>query len=172
MIADNYLQIRTELESALAGLLKLSSDMGREPATLDTLHGLMTDIREPLLFVVVGEVKPQPVLLTHLVTNLQRLMSTARSESTFTYGGRKKLQVSLNSTSANCRFLLRDFNVVARQATNTMVARPRLSPRVLSLAQIFLSSIGRDPWSQSAWDLLDFVQRVPRHVFVIQQPIA
>jgi hypothetical protein len=57
MIADNYLQLRTELETALAGLLKLSSDMRRDSATLDIVHGLMTDIREPLLFVVVGEVK-------------------------------------------------------------------------------------------------------------------
>ena len=57
MIADNYLQLRTELETALAALLKLSSDMRRDSATLDTLHGLLTDIREPLLFVVVGEVK-------------------------------------------------------------------------------------------------------------------
>src|SRR6195256_7083200 len=57
MIADNYLQVRTELETALAALLKLSSDMRRDSATLDTIHGLLTDIREPLLFVVVGEVK-------------------------------------------------------------------------------------------------------------------
>ena len=57
MIADNYLQLRTELESALAKLLRLSSEMRRDPATLDTLQGLLTDIREPLLFVVVGEVK-------------------------------------------------------------------------------------------------------------------
>src|SRR6201746_2685897 len=57
MIADNYLQLRTELETALAALLKLSSDMGRDSATLDTIHGLLRDIREPLLFVVVGEVK-------------------------------------------------------------------------------------------------------------------
>jgi replication fork clamp-binding protein CrfC len=57
MIADNYLQLRTELETALSKLLRLSSEMRRDPATLDTLHGLLTDIREPLLFVVVGEVK-------------------------------------------------------------------------------------------------------------------
>ena len=53
MIADNYLQLRTELETALSKLLRLNSEMRRDPATLDTLHGLLTDIREPLLFVVV-----------------------------------------------------------------------------------------------------------------------
>src|SRR3982750_2246767 len=57
MIADNYLQLRTELESALAKLLPLGVEMGRDSATLGTLHGLLLDVREPLLFVVVGEVK-------------------------------------------------------------------------------------------------------------------
>src|SRR5882724_3261813 len=57
MIADQYLQLRSELETALAGLLKLASELRRNTATLDTIHGLLTDIREPLLFVVVGEVK-------------------------------------------------------------------------------------------------------------------
>src|SRR2546430_17245696 len=57
MIADNYLQLRTELETALGKLLRLSSEMRRDSATLDTLHALLTDVREPLLFVVVGEVK-------------------------------------------------------------------------------------------------------------------
>src|SRR6476660_4931661 len=57
MIADNYLQVRTELETALGKLLRLATEMRRETATLDTLHALLTDVREPLLFVVVGEVK-------------------------------------------------------------------------------------------------------------------
>src|ERR1041384_2490375 len=57
MIADNYLQLRTELESALGKLLRLGVEMRREAAKLDILHGLLTDIGEPLLFVVVGEVK-------------------------------------------------------------------------------------------------------------------
>src|SRR5438093_8529833 len=57
MIADQYLQLRSELETALAGLLKLASELRRAPASLDTIQGLLMDIREPLLFVVVGEVK-------------------------------------------------------------------------------------------------------------------
>ena len=63
MIADHYLQLRTELETALSGLLRLASDMHRDSATLDTIHGLATDIREPLLFVVVGEGKSRQVFV-------------------------------------------------------------------------------------------------------------
>src|SRR6476661_10354207 len=57
MVADIYLQLRSRTEAALSALLKLTADMQREPAMLDTLHALLTDVREPLLFVVVGEVK-------------------------------------------------------------------------------------------------------------------
>src|ERR1700674_5505665 len=57
MIADNYLQLRSELETALGELLKLESQLQRDSQTLDTIQSLITDIREPLLFVVVGEVK-------------------------------------------------------------------------------------------------------------------
>src|SRR5215470_4699495 len=57
MIADHYLQLRSELETALGNLLKLGADLRRNSNTLDTVHGLMKDIREPLLFVAVGEVK-------------------------------------------------------------------------------------------------------------------
>ena len=40
MIADNYLQLRTELETALAELLKLSSEMRRDPAHARHAPGL------------------------------------------------------------------------------------------------------------------------------------
>ncbi|MDQ2868100.1 MAG: GTPase, partial [Verrucomicrobiota bacterium] len=57
MLADQYLQLRSQLETALIGLLRLGSEISRPPAALETLHALLTDLREPLLFVVVGEVK-------------------------------------------------------------------------------------------------------------------
>src|SRR5215468_10606746 len=57
MIADLYLQFRNRTESALAALLKLAADLQRESNLLDTIQNLIRDIREPLLFVVVGEVK-------------------------------------------------------------------------------------------------------------------
>jgi len=57
MIADRYLQLKGGLESALAGLIKLGSEMQRPPEEMDTLPALLRDISEPLLFVVVREVK-------------------------------------------------------------------------------------------------------------------
>ena len=57
MIADHFLQLRTDVEAALIGLLRLVAEIKQGTATADTLHGLLANIREPLLFVVVGEVK-------------------------------------------------------------------------------------------------------------------
>src|SRR3982751_2056100 len=57
MVAEDYLQLRTDVETALAALLKLGTESRRAPETLEIIHALVSDIREPLLFVVVGEVK-------------------------------------------------------------------------------------------------------------------
>src|SRR5215471_21201527 len=57
MIADFYLQLRNRTEAVLTALVQLASDMQREPSMLDTLQSILKDLREPLLFVVVGEVK-------------------------------------------------------------------------------------------------------------------
>ena len=137
MIADNYLQLRTELETALAGLLKLGSEMRRDAGTLDTLHGLLTDIREPLLFVVVGEVNAGKSSLLNALfrqefAKVDVLPATDRVYI-FRYGAEEKsVEVSPQLTE---RYLpisfLRDFNVVDTPGTNTMVAEHQAMRRAL-----------------------------------------
>jgi GTPase SAR1 family protein len=179
MIADNYLQLRTELETALAGLLKLSSDIRREPATLDTLHGLLTDVREPLLFVVVGEVKAGKssllnALFGHEFAKVDVLPATDRVYI-FRYGAEEKSVVV--SPQLTERYLpisfLRDFNVVDTPGTNTMVPEHQtITESFIPRADLvlFVFSVV-NPWSQSAWDLLNFVQKkwLKNVVFVLQQ---
>jgi GTPase SAR1 family protein len=179
MIADNYLQLRTELETALAGLLKLSSDMRHDPATLDILHGLLTDIREPLLFVVVGEVKAGKssllnALFGHEFARVDVLPATDRVYI-FRYGDQEKsVEVSPHLTE---RYLpisfLKNFNVVDTPGTNTMVAEHQtITESFIPRADLvlFVFSIV-NPWSQSAWDLLSFVKKkwLKNTVFVLQQ---
>ena len=179
MIADNYLQLRTELETALAKLLKLSSEMRRDSATLDTLHGLLTDIREPLLFVVVGEVKAGKSSLLNALfgqefAKVDVLPATDRVYI-FRYDAQEKtVEVSPQLTE---RYLpipfLRDFNVVDTPGTNTMVAEHQtITEGFIPRADLvlFVFSVV-NPWSQSAWDLLNFVQKkwLKNVVFVLQQ---
>ncbi|MFL6594221.1 MAG: dynamin family protein, partial [Chthoniobacterales bacterium] len=179
MIADDYLQLRSELETALAGLLKLSSEMRRDRAALDTLQGLLTDIREPLLFVVVGEVKAGKSSLLNAVFGQEfakvDVLPATDKVYVFKYGERDStVEVSPQLTE---RYLpiefLRDFNIVDTPGTNTMVAQHQtitesFIPR--SDLVLFVFSV-TNPWTQSAWQLLDFVQKkwLKNIVFVLQQ---
>jgi small GTP-binding protein len=179
MIADNYLQLRTELETALGKLLRLSSEMRRDPATLDTLHGLLTDIREPLLFVVVGEVKAGKSSLLNALfgqefAKVDVLPATDRVYI-FRHGAEEKsVEVSAQLTE---RYLpipfLENFNVVDTPGTNTMVPEHQtVTESFVPRADVvlFVFSVV-NPWSQSGWALLNFVQKkwLKNVVFVLQQ---
>ncbi|PYJ87104.1 MAG: hypothetical protein DME70_07040 [Verrucomicrobia bacterium] len=179
MIADNYLQLRTELESVLGRLLRLATEMGRDPATLDTLHALITDVREPLLFVVVGEVKAGKSSLLNALfgqefAKVDVLPATDRVYI-FRHGAEEKsVEVSRQLTE---RYLpikfLEDFNVVDTPGTNTMVAAHQtITEGFVPRADVvlFVFSV-TNPWSQSGWQLLDLVQKkwLKNVVFVLQQ---
>jgi GTPase SAR1 family protein len=179
MIADQYLQLRSELETALAELLKLGTEMKRPSSMLDTIHGLLADIREPLLFVVVGEVKAGKssllnALFGHEFARVDVLPATDRVYI-FRYGPEdKSVAISPQLTE---RYLpipfLRDFNVVDTPGTNTMVAEHQtITENFVPRADLvlFVFSVV-NPWSQSAWDLLKLVQKkwLKNVVFVLQQ---
>jgi small GTP-binding protein len=179
MIADNYLQLRTELETALGKLLRLAAEMRREPATLDTLHALLTDVREPLLFVVVGEVKAGKSSLLNALfgqefAKVDVLPATDRVYI-FRHGAEEKsVEVSGQLTE---RYLpiqfLQNFNVVDTPGTNTMVAEHQtITEGFVPRADVvlFVFSV-TNPWSQSGWQLLDLVQKkwLKNIVFVLQQ---
>jgi small GTP-binding protein len=179
MIADNYLQLRTELETALGKLLRLSSEMRRDAATLDTLHALVTDAREPLLFVVVGEVKAGKSSLLNALfgqefAKVDVLPATDRVYI-FRHGDEEKsVEVSpqLTERYLPIRFL-QDFNVVDTPGTNTMVAEHQtITEGFVPRADVvlFVFSV-TNPWSQSGWQLLDLVQKkwLKNVVFVLQQ---
>jgi GTPase SAR1 family protein len=179
MIADQYLQLRSELETALGELLKLASEMRRPPITVDTLRGLLTDIREPLLFVAMGEVKSGKSSLLNALfgqefAKVDVLPATDRIYI-FRYGdAEKSLEVSPQLTE---RYLpipfLRDFNVVDTPGTNTMVpGHQMITENFVPRADLvlFVFSVA-NPWTQSAWDFLGLLQTkwLKNMVFVLQQ---
>jgi tRNA U34 5-carboxymethylaminomethyl modifying GTPase MnmE/TrmE len=179
MIADQYLQLRTELETALTDLLKLSGDLRRDAASLDTLHGLLKDVREPLLFVAVGEVKAGKSSLLNALfgqefAKVDVLPATDRVYI-FRYGEEEK-SVEISPELIE-RYLpipfLRDFSVVDTPGTNTMVpAHQTITESFIPRADLILFVFSVvNPWSQSAWDLLSFVKQkwLKNIVFVLQQ---
>ena len=179
MIADHYLQLRADLETALIQLLRLGADLQRSPASLETLHALLIDIRQPLLFVVVGEVKAGKSSLLNALFGREfaktGVLPATDRVCIFRYGDiEKTIDVSPQLIE---RFLpidfLRDFNVVDTPGTNTMVEEhQRITEQFVPRADIvlFVFSVV-NPWTQSAWDLLAFVQKrwLKNIVFVLQQ---
>lgn len=179
MIADRYLRVKSELESAFAGLIKLGSEMRRPGEQLNTLQALLRDISEPLLFVAVGEVKSgKSSLLNALFGNefarVDVLPATDRVYI-FRYGEEEKTaEVSPQLTE---RYLpipfLRDFSVVDTPGTNTMVKEHQMvtedfMPRADVV--LFVFSVA-NPWTQSNWEFLDFLQKtwLKNVIFVLQQ---
>jgi len=179
MIADHYLQVRTDLETALIRLLRLGADLHRSPGSLETLHALLIDIRQPLLFVVVGEVKAGKSSLLNALFGREfaktGVLPATDRVCIFRYGEvEKTVDVSPQLIE---RFLpidfLRDFNVVDTPGTNTMVVEhQRITEEFVPRADLvlFVFSVV-NPWTQSAWDLLAFVQKrwLKNIVFVLQQ---
>lgn len=179
MIADRYLQLKSELENALAGLIQLTSEMQRSGEQLDTLQSLLRDITDPLLFVVVGEVKSgKSLLLNALFGNefakVDVLPATDRVYI-FRHGSEEKnTEVSPKLTE---RYLpipfLRDVNVVDTPGTNTMVTEHQMiTEDFMPRADIvlFVFSVA-NPWTQSNWEFLDFLQKtwLKNVIFVLQQ---
>ncbi|MEY2485766.1 MAG: hypothetical protein QOH39_1414 [Verrucomicrobiota bacterium] len=179
MIADHYLQLRSELETALADLLRLGSEMRRPASTLDTVHGLLSDVREPLLIVVVGEVKAGKSSLVNALfgqefARVDVLPATDRV-CIFRYGATEK-QVEVSPRLAEYHLpidFLRNFNIVDTPGTNTMIAEHQtITENFVPRADVvlFVFSIV-NPWTQSAWDFLKLVQKkwLKNVVFVLQQ---
>lgn len=179
MIADHYLQLRSELETALAGLLKLTSEMRRPASSLDTIQGLLSDIREPLLIVAVGEVKSGKSSLLNALFGQEfarvDVLPATDKVCIFRHGeGEKSVEVSPSLIE---RYLpisfLQNFNVVDTPGTNTLVAEhERITQDFIPRADLILFVFSvMNPWTQSAWDLLNFVKKkwLKNVVFVLQQ---
>ncbi len=179
MIAQHYLQLRTDLETAVIALLRLAADAQRSPVSLDALQGVLANIREPLLFVVVGEVKAGKSSLLNALFGREfakaDVLPATDRVCIFRYGEEEKtIDVSPQLIE---RFLsiefLRDFNIVDTPGTNTMVAEhQRITEEFVPRADIvlFVFSVV-NPWTQSTWDFLSFVQKrwLKNVVFVLQQ---
>src|SRR3954451_22468015 len=118
MIAEEYLQLRSRGEAGLGELLKFGAELRRPAAVLESLQGLLTNIREPLLFVVVGEVKAGKSSLINAlfgqeIAKADVLPATDRV-CIFRYGKEEKqLEISPKLIELHLPVdFLRDFNIV------------------------------------------------------------
>ncbi len=179
MVADLYLEFRSRTEATLSALLKLAADMQREPSMLDTLQNMLKDVREPLLFVVVGEVKAGKSSLLNALFGQEFCKVDVRPATDrvyiFKHGAREQtVDVSSQVTERYEPIaFLRDFNIVDTPGTNTMVAEHQaITENFIPRADLvlFVFSVV-NPWGASAWELLRFVNQkwLKNIIFVLQQ---
>ena len=179
MIGDEYFQLRAQLGTALFSLQSLAGELHAPPETILTLQQLQQSLREPFLFVVVGEVKAGKSSLLNALfgrefCKVDVLPATDRIYI-FKFGEEER-NVAVNAQLTECHrtaIFLRDFNIVDTPGTNTIVAdHQMITEQFVPLADlvIFVFS-ATNPWAASAWDFLKLLNKrwLKRVAFVVQQ---
>ncbi len=179
MIGDEYIQIRAHLGTALYALSKLAQDLNAASETQDTLRQLETSLRDPFLFVVIGEVNAGKSSLLNALfgkpfAKVDVLPTTDRIH-VYKFGDTER-DINLTERLVECyrpNVFLHDFNIVDTPGTNTIVAEHQaITEQFLPLADMvfFVFSV-MNPWALTSWEFLKLVSRkwLKNVIFVIQQ---
>jgi tRNA U34 5-carboxymethylaminomethyl modifying GTPase MnmE/TrmE len=179
MIGDEYFQLRAQLGTTLFSLQSLAGELHAPTETLLTLQQLQQSLREPFLFVVVGEVKAGKSSLLNALfgrefCKVDVLPATDRIY-VFKYG-EEEHNVPVSSQLTECyrpAIFLRDFNIVDTPGTNTIVAdHQAITEQFVPLADLIIFVFSAtNPWAASAWDFLKLLSKkwLKRVAFVVQQ---
>jgi GTPase SAR1 family protein len=179
MIGEDYLQDRAQLGTALYALASLAHDLQATTETIETLQGLNASLREPFLFVVMGEVKAGKSTVLNALFGREFCRADVLPVTDRIYLFKYAVEprdVPINEHMTECyrpNNFLRDFNVVDTPGTNTIVAEhQRIAEEFVPMADLvlFVFSI-TNPWAASAWDFLDLIHnRWKKNIlFILQQ---
>ena len=179
MVAEKYLELRSQLGATLGSLIALAHQIGAPEDALRNLQNLITNLGQPFLFVVVGEVKAGKSSLLNALfgrefCKVDVLPATDRIYE-FKYGESDyDVQISDHITALYRQIdFLKDFNIVDTPGTNTIVANHQeITENFVPMADliVFVFAV-TNPWAASAWD---FLRLIGQHwkknvVFVVQQ---
>ena len=179
MIGDDYIEQRAELGTALYVLATLAREAGAKVDLKDLIHQLNTTLKDPFLFVVVGEVKAGKSSLLNALFGREfcraDVLPATDRVTLFRYGKKskdKKLKGEVLECSRPIGFL-KDFRIVDTPGTNTIVeGHEEITNEYLPMADLvlFVFSI-TNPWAASAWEFLERVQNkwMKNVAFVVQQ---
>lgn len=179
MLGQDYFDLRSRLGTALFSLSTLAAEVGAEEDHTVILTNLVNSLKDPFVFVVVGEVNVGKSTLLNALFGAE-FSTTGVTPTTdrivfFKHGPQHlvtPVTPTLNEVQVPADFL-KDFHIVDTPGTNSIADEHReITERFVPVADlvIFVFS-AMNPWGASAWQFLDKVHRQwMRHVvFVLQQ---
>lgn len=179
MIGDEYFQLRTRLSTELHTLAEVIRDLGGDTESIAIAENLIASLKEPFVFVVVGEVNVgKSTFLNALFgQDFSRtgVMPTTDKILFFKHGPVRQV-LSITDTLDEVHVpsdILRDFHIVDTPGTNSIEnEHQEITERFVPIADlvIFVFS-AMNPWGASAWQFLDKVHKhwMRNVVFVLQQ---
>ena len=179
MLSDSFFQTRADLGTALFALSTLAHDLHAPRDIIRTLNELGTSLREPFLFVVVGEVKAGKSSLLNALFGREfckvDVLPATDKIYVFKHADEER-DVPVSPQLTECYRsspFLQDFNIVDTPGTNTIVPEHEaITRQFLPLADLCLCVFSvTNPWGASAWQFLQHLHRkwLKKVIFVIQQ---
>jgi hypothetical protein len=178
MIADEYFQVRAQLGSAIFSLQALAHELHASREMAGTLQELAASLREPFLFVALGEARAGKSSLLNALFGRELCLVDAETESReahlFKYGPREK-DIPAPDGVIECQrpvFLLRDFHLLDTPGIRTPAARAQKFAPFLATADLLLFIVpSTEPWSDSLAGFLRELppERLPHLALVVQQ---
>jgi GTPase SAR1 family protein len=179
MVVEAYLEARARLAGVVGNLVSLARETDEGPETVETLQTLSRSLADPLLFVVVGEVKAGKSSLLNAVFGQEfckvDVLPATDKIYVFKYGETEHDVAVSDDLTERYRPItfLKNFNIVDTPGTNTIVAsHQEITTGYVPLADliVFVFSVA-NPWAASAWEFLRLLgNRWKKNiVFVLQQ---
>jgi GTPase SAR1 family protein len=179
MIGDDYFELRSRVGTDLLALGAALRDSGGDAESAAIIDNLIASLKEPFVFVVVGEVNVGKSTFLNALFGQDfsqtGVMPTTGKILFFKHGPTHQVvpvTPTLDEVQAPVDFL-RDFHIVDTPGTNSIEnEHQQITERFVPIADlvIFVFS-AMNPWGASAWQFLEKVHRDwMRHViFVLQQ---
>ncbi|MBX7207018.1 MAG: dynamin family protein [Verrucomicrobiaceae bacterium] len=179
MIGDDYFDLRSRLGAELFALSGLVRELGGGQEQAAIIDNLIAGLRDPFVFVVVGEVNVGKSTFLNALFGQEfsrtGVMPTTDKIYFFKHGPQvavRALTPTLEEVQVPCDFL-RDFHIVDTPGTNSIEnEHQQITERFVPNADlvVFVFS-AMNPWGASAWQFLEKVHRqwMRNVVFVLQQ---
>ncbi len=175
MIGDAYFQLRAQIGTSLFSLAKLARDLDAPESALTSLQELQTGLREPFLFVTLGESGAGKSSLLNALFGREFAGDPAFTgrAAVFRHSAETRdLPLTEELVEAERpHIFLRDFTIVDAPGFGSPAAAPRVLERFLPTADVvlFVFSTTGDP--TAAWDFLATADRalLQRFIFLVQQ---